>query len=87
MPKPSIMYAGSDRFACQPLERMIEAGYVPDIVLTNPDKRSGRGRKLTPTLLRLYHNSMEFQHGHHYLLKMKMLLKRFNHTMLIYSYV
>ncbi|MAJ82346.1 MAG: methionyl-tRNA formyltransferase [Legionellales bacterium] len=49
MSKPSIMYAGSDRFACQPLERMIEAGYVPDVVLTNPDRRSGRGRKLTPT--------------------------------------
>ena len=49
MSTPSIMYAGSDQFACQPLERMIAAGYRPKVVLTNPDRRSGRGRKITPT--------------------------------------
>lgn len=49
MPKIKIMYAGSDHFACQPLEALIHSGYIPSVILTNPDKRSGRGLKLQAT--------------------------------------
>ncbi|MAH61287.1 MAG: methionyl-tRNA formyltransferase [Legionellales bacterium] len=49
MSEIKIMYAGSDHFACQPLEVLIQAGYIPSVVLTNPDRKSGRGLKLKAT--------------------------------------
>jgi methionyl-tRNA formyltransferase len=44
-----IMYLGSDAFAVPPLETLIKAGYKPDIVVSMPDRPSGRGRRSMPT--------------------------------------
>ena len=45
----NIMFLGSDAFAVEPLEILIKAGFKPNIVVSMPDKPSGRGRRLTPT--------------------------------------
>lgn len=47
MKKPSIVFAGTPEFARVSLEALLEAGYAPAVVLTQPDRRSGRGRKLS----------------------------------------
>ena len=41
-----ILYAGTPQFAVPPLRRMLEAGFAPLAVLTQPDRPAGRGRKL-----------------------------------------
>lgn len=43
------MFLGSDAFAVEPLDTLIKAGYKPDVVVSMPDRPSGRGRRLTPT--------------------------------------
>lgn len=43
------MFLGSDAFAVEPLEALVKAGYKPSIVVSMPDRPSGRGRRLTPT--------------------------------------
>lgn len=45
----NIMFLGSDAFAVEPLETLIKAGHQPSIVVSMPDRPSGRGRRLTPT--------------------------------------
>lgn len=47
MKKPSIVFAGTPEFARVSLEALLVAGCAPTVVLTQPDRRSGRGRKLT----------------------------------------
>jgi methionyl-tRNA formyltransferase len=44
-----LLFAGTPDFARASLERLVDAGYVPAAVLTQPDRPSGRGRKLTPS--------------------------------------
>lgn len=41
-----IVYAGTPDFAVAPLEAMVRQGFRPVAVFTQPDRRSGRGRKL-----------------------------------------
>jgi methionyl-tRNA formyltransferase len=43
------VYAGTPDFAVAPLERLVLEGFSPEAVFTQPDRRSGRGRKLTPS--------------------------------------
>ncbi len=43
-----IVFAGTPEFASQALEALINAGHRIELVLTQPDKPSGRGMKLTP---------------------------------------
>ncbi|MEL6869764.1 MAG: methionyl-tRNA formyltransferase [Pseudomonadota bacterium] len=43
---PRIGFAGTPAFAATALRHLMAAGYRPDIVLTQPDRPAGRGRKL-----------------------------------------
>ena len=45
-PFPRIVYMGTPGFAIRPLERLLESGYNVAGVVTAPDRRSGRGKKL-----------------------------------------
>jgi len=42
-----LLFAGTPEFARESLAALIDAGHVPVAVLTQPDRPSGRGRKLT----------------------------------------
>jgi methionyl-tRNA formyltransferase len=46
---PVIVFAGTPEFAVPPLTALIEAGFVPALVLTQPDRPAGRGRQLAPS--------------------------------------
>lgn len=41
-----ILFAGTPEFAAAPLRALIEAGYSPAAVFTQPDRPAGRGRQL-----------------------------------------
>lgn len=43
-----IIFAGTPDFAVPTLEALVTAGYPPVQVYTQPDRRAGRGRRLTP---------------------------------------
>lgn len=45
----SLAFAGTPAFAAHILNRLIDAGRTPRLVLTQPDRASGRGRKLSPS--------------------------------------
>ena len=49
-----LIFAGTPDFALESLEAMVEAGYVPVAVLTQPDRPAGRGRKLTASPVKAY---------------------------------
>jgi len=45
-----VVYAGTPEFACQPLQALLGAPHFDIIaVYTQPDRRSGRGKKLSPS--------------------------------------
>jgi len=44
--KPSIIFMGTPDFALPSLERLIQSGYSVPLVVTQPDRPSGRGQKL-----------------------------------------
>ena len=48
-PMNKLAFAGTPSFAAHILERLLVGGYRPELVLTQPDRRRGRGRKLTPS--------------------------------------
>lgn len=48
MPRPRIVFAGTPDFAVPALQTLIDAGYPPVAVYTQPDRPAGRGRKLKP---------------------------------------
>ena len=41
-------YIGTDGFAADVLERLVDAGRTPKLVVSRPDSRQGRGRQLRP---------------------------------------
>lgn len=43
----NIIFAGTPAFAAAHLEALLSQGIVPKLVLTQPDKKAGRGQKLT----------------------------------------
>ncbi len=43
-----IVFAGTPDFAVPALQRLIDSGYAPVAVYTQPDRPAGRGRKLQP---------------------------------------
>ncbi len=45
----NIVFAGTPDFAAHHLQALIDNGYTPSLVLTQPDRAAGRGRKLTPS--------------------------------------
>ena len=46
--RPSIAFAGTPAFAADILKSLLAAGYRPRMVLTQPDRGAGRGRKRAP---------------------------------------
>ncbi len=44
-----IIFMGTPVFAVPSLERLVENGYKPIAVVTGPDRRRGRGQKMSPT--------------------------------------
>lgn len=47
MASPRIIFAGTPEFAAAALAALVESGRNPCAVLTQPDRRAGRGKKLT----------------------------------------
>ncbi len=54
-----IVYAGTPDFAVPPLEALIEAGYDVVAVYSQPDRRAGRGRKISMSPVK----SVAIEHG------------------------
>lgn len=52
-----IVYMGTPDFAVESLKALVEGGYNVVGVVTGPDKRSGRGQKITATAVKLYAES------------------------------
>jgi len=52
-----IVFFGSPDSALPSLERILEAGHKIALIITQPDKPSGRGRKLTPSPVKLLSTS------------------------------
>lgn len=46
--KPSVVFMGTPDFAVPCLQKLHEAGYNIKLVVTQPDRPKGRGKKLTP---------------------------------------
>jgi len=44
----TTVFAGTPDFAVPALKALIESGHVPEVVLTQPDRGAGRGRKVRP---------------------------------------
>ena len=44
-----VVFAGTPPFAARALEALLAAGHEIPLVLTQPDRPSGRGLKLTPS--------------------------------------
>ena len=54
-----VDFAGTPAFAATALQAIIDAGFDVPLVLTQPDRPSGRGMKLTPSAVKqvaLNHN-------------------------------
>ena len=47
-----IVFMGSPDFAVPSLEALIEARFEVSLVVTQPDRRAGRGRKMLPTAVK-----------------------------------
>jgi len=43
----NIIFMGTPFFAVPVLQKLIKKGYKPNLIITQPDKKSGRGRKIT----------------------------------------
>ena len=54
-----LIFAGTPEFAARALEALIAAGHTIALVLTQPDRPSGRGMKLTPSPVK----TVALQHG------------------------
>lgn len=53
-PFPRIVYMGTPGFAIRPLERLLESGFNVAGVVTAPDRRSGRGKRLHHSAVKDY---------------------------------
>jgi methionyl-tRNA formyltransferase len=49
-----VIFAGTPAFAERSLRALVESGMTPAAVLTQPDRPSGRGRRLTPSVVKEY---------------------------------
>ena len=54
MSAAKILFAGTPEFALVSLQALFDAGYVPAAVLTQPDRPSGRGKKMTESPVKLF---------------------------------
>ena len=49
-----LLFAGTPEFALASLSALFDGGYAPSVVLTQPDRPAGRGRKVTPSPVRKF---------------------------------
>src|SRR4030042_2068503 len=56
-----FIYFGSSDFSKTVLECLFAQGYVPELVISKPDKPQGRGLKLTPTAVSLFTRSKDIR--------------------------
>ena len=54
MAEPKLLFAGTPEFARASLSAMLDAGFRPQAVLTQPDRPAGRGKKLRPGAVKVY---------------------------------
>lgn len=54
MTHPRVLFAGTPEFGLASLAAMVEAGTVPVAVLTQPDRRAGRGKRLAQSPVKLF---------------------------------
>lgn len=54
MNNPRVVFAGTPEFALASLRALVEAGITPVAVYTQPDRRAGRGKKLTASPVKQY---------------------------------
>ena len=47
MTRPRVLFAGTPDFALASLRALVDGGFVPVAVLTQPDRPAGRGKKIT----------------------------------------
>lgn len=52
--KPRIAFFGGEPLGLPALEALYEAGLVPELVVCNPDRPSGRGQTLTPPPIKIW---------------------------------
>ena len=50
----NFAYFGTSEFSVKILEKLIENGYVPSLVVTAPDKPKGRKMILTPPPVKIF---------------------------------
>ncbi len=61
MTESRIVFAGTPEFATTSLRALVEAGYKPIAVLTQPDRPAGRGKKLTASPVKDYALAQGFE--------------------------
>lgn len=54
MTEPRVLFAGTPDFARASLAALVDSGTMPIAVLTQPDRRAGRGKKLTASPVKQY---------------------------------
>lgn len=54
MKKISFAFFGTPDIASKTLDILLESGYIPKIIITSPDAKSGRGMHLSPTCLSIW---------------------------------
>ena len=54
MTNPRIIFAGTPEFALASLQALVDMGQTPRAVLTQPDRRAGRGKHLTQSPVKTY---------------------------------
>lgn len=59
MQNPRIIFAGTPEFSVVSLRALVESGHTPIAVLTQPDRRAGRGKQLTPSPVKRYAERQE----------------------------
>ncbi len=59
MNRPRVLFAGTPDFARASLSALIDAGHAPIAVLTQPDRPSGRGKKIVPSPVK----ALALEHG------------------------
>jgi methionyl-tRNA formyltransferase len=61
MSAATILFAGTPEFARASLRALVEAGIRPVVVLTQPDRPAGRGKKLTASPVKIYAESEQIE--------------------------
>jgi len=59
MSAATILFAGTPEFAQASLRALVESNNKPAVVLTQPDRPSGRGKKITPSAVKSYAESQQ----------------------------